>query len=249
MKILISNDDGIHAPGLQTLVKVLSSEHELRVVAPDRNRSAASNSLTLENPLRANWLNQQQCSINGTPTDCVHLALSGVLEHWKPDIVVSGINAGANLGDDVLYSGTVAAATEGRFMGYPAIALSVDSFQPENFEAAATFTLSLLKKIQYNALPADTILNINFPDLPFEQLKAPEVTHLGFRHRSEPMIRGEDGRGNPVMWIGPPSPEKEAGIGTDFYAVRQGHVSITPLQVDMTAHQQKQQIKAWVEGL
>lgn len=244
MKILVSNDDGVNAQGLHCLSEALYSLGEVIVVAPDRNRSGASNSLTLENPIRVETLETgKRYSVKGTPTDCVHFAVNKLLDPW-PDIVVSGINHGANLGDDVIYSGTVAAATEGRHMGLPAVAVSLVG--EIHFASAAHYACLLVSRLRTHPLPSDQILNVNVPDLPLEQIKGIKVTRLGNRHRGEKMIVMQDPRGKPVYWIGPPGEKQDAGEGTDFHAIEQGYVSITPLQVDMTAYGSVSELTTWV---
>ncbi|HAZ7573429.1 5'/3'-nucleotidase SurE [Legionella sp. PATHC032] len=233
MKILVSNDDGVLAPGIKILANELATLGEVKVVAPDRNRSGASNSLTLTQPLRVKQLDNGYYSVDGTPTDCVHLALTGFLEPIA-DIVVSGINEGANLGDDVLYSGTVAAAMEGRYLGLPAIAVSMVGDNIQHYETAAIIAKELVMKLSLNKLPSQTILNVNVPDLPLNQIKGLQVTRLGTRHSAEPIIKEYDPRGRPIYWVGPPGIEADAGAGTDFFAIKTGHVSITPLHLDMT---------------
>ncbi len=235
MHILISNDDGYRAPGIRCLADAVKSVAKVTVVAPDRDRSGASNSLTLDSPLRARRADNGYTYVEGTPTDCVHLAITGLLEE-EPDMVVSGINSGANLGDDVMYSGTVAAAMEGRFLGLPAIAVSMASFQPEHYATAAQVVLDLLVKLQREPVPAETILNVNVPDLPYDELQGWEVTRLGRRHKSEPVICEQDPRGRPIYWVGPAGSEQDAGPGTDFHAVRNGYVSVTPIHVDLTRY-------------
>ncbi len=248
MLILLSNDDGYTAAGLRCLMDTMRSRGEIRVVAPDRNRSGASNSLTLHSPLRAQMHEDGVFSLDGTPTDCVHLGITGLLEQ-EPDMVVSGINAGANLGDDVLYSGTVAAAMEGRFLGLPAIAVSSVAEQPEHYATAARVAGQIVDKLSSDPLPADTILNVNVPDVPWDQLQGFQATRLGHRHKSEPVIKSEDPRGRPIFWIGRSGAEQDAGAGTDFHAVRQGYVSITPLHIDLTRYTALEQVGGWVEGL
>ncbi|WP_106225182.1 5'/3'-nucleotidase SurE [Legionella pneumophila] len=233
MKILVSNDDGVLAPGIKILANELATLGEVKVVAPDRNRSGASNSLTLTQPLRVKQLDNGYYSVDGTPTDCVHLALTGFLEPIA-DIVVSGINEGANLGDDVLYSGTVAAAMEGRYLGLPAIAVSMVGDNIQHYETAAIIAKELVMKLSVNKLPSQTILNVNVPDLPLNQIKGLQVTRLGTRHSAEPIIKEYDPRGRPIYWVGPPGIEADAGAGTDFFAIKTGYVSITPLHLDMT---------------
>ncbi|MGF1726918.1 5'/3'-nucleotidase SurE [Photobacterium nomapromontoriensis] len=243
MRILISNDDGIFAEGINTLATVLSELGDVIVIAPDRNRSGASNSLTLDNPLRIRHEGEQRISVEGTPTDCVHFALNEWLDE-RPDVVVAGINHGANLGDDVLYSGTVAAATEGHFLGVPAIAVSLVG--QTHFDTAAEIVKQVLLKVVLQPLPNNKILNINVPDLPLTQLGEWQVTRLGARHRAENMIKSVDPRGKELYWLGPPGACQDAGPGTDFYAIEQGCVSITPLQVDLTAHDALGEIRDWI---
>ena len=246
MRILLSNDDGYQAPGLEALHGAISGIAETIVVAPDRDRSGASNSLTLEQPIRARTGENGFIRVEGTPTDCVHLASTGLLEE-EPDMVVSGINAGANMGDDVIYSGTVAAATEGRFLGYPAIAISIASHTPRYFDSAARVAVDLVQRLCERPLAADSILNVNVPDLPYDQLKGMLATRLGHRHKAEPVVKAEDPRGRPIYWVGPAGAEQDAGPGTDFHAVRNGFVSVTPLQVDLTRHQALESLAAWLE--
>ena len=249
MKILISNDDGVFAPGLAVLANALGKMAEITVVAPDRNRSGVSNSLTLEHPLRVVTASNGFYSINGTPTDCVHIAVTGLLTEM-PDMVVSGINEGSNLSDDVLYSGTVAAATEGRFLGFPSIAISLaGGTRCAHYETAAEVARILVRHLQETPLTYDTILNVNVPDVPFSELKGIQVTRLGTRHIAEPTIKGTDPRGRKIYWIGQPGPEEDAGPGTDFYAVNTGYVSVTPLQLDLTHYKVLDELSGWVQGL
>jgi 5'-nucleotidase len=248
MHILVSNDDGYRAPGIQALAEALRAIARVTVVAPERDRSGASNSLTLDDPLRLHEVSDRVYSVDGTPTDCVHLAITGLLTE-DPDMVVSGINAGANMGDDVIYSGTVAAATEGRTLGRPAIAVSLASFTPRHFDTAARVAVALVERLTLDPLPADTILNVNVPDVPWEALRGFAATRLGQRHRAEPILRSKDPRGRPIYWIGPPGPEQDAGPGTDFYAIRENRVSITPIQVDLTRYQALDQVAGWIRGL
>jgi len=248
MKILISNDDGYRAPGLARLVEALGDLAELTVVVPDRDRSGASNSLTLENPIRAQVLDNGFIRVNGTPTDCVHLAITGLLDQ-EPDMVISGINAGANLGDDVIYSGTVMAAMEGRFLGLPAVAVSLVGRNLEHYATAAEAARRIVTRLQRDPLPPDVILNVNVPDLPWEYLAGFMVTRLGHRHKSEPVIMSTDPRGRPIYWIGESGPEQDAGPGTDFHAVRNGYVSVTPLQVDLTRHSALQRLQGWMKDI
>lgn len=245
MHILLSNDDGYLAEGINVLAGALAAHAQVSVVAPDKNRSGASNSLTLELPLRARKAANGFVYVDGTPTDCVHLAITGLLDP-EPDMVFAGINHGANLGDDVMYSGTVAAATEGRFLGLPAIAVSLASSNPLHFETAAHTAVNLLQRIIRNPLNNDTVLNVNVPDIPLSELKGYQITRLGQRHKSEPVIRSEDPRGHSIFWVGPPGPEQDSGPGTDFYAVRNGYVSITPLQLDLTRYESMKALTTWL---
>lgn len=245
MRILVSNDDGYQAPGLLCLAAALREVAEVIVVAPDRDRSGASNSLSLKNPLYVTEQEPGFYSVEGTPTDCVHVAITGLLE-TEPDMVVAGINHGPNLGDDVIYSGTVAAAMEGRFLGLPAIALSQASFQPQHLATAARIAVWLVRQLRERPLPPYTILNVNVPDRPWEQLAGIQATRLGHRHKSEPVIKSIDPRGRPIYWVGPAGPEQESGPGTDFYALRTGHVSITPLLVDLTRHNTIEALSQWL---
>jgi 5'-nucleotidase len=248
--VLVSNDDGVEAPGIRALAAKLAELGRVTVVAPDRDRSGASNSLTLDQPIRTAAIAPGVHKVFGTPTDCVHLALAGLIED-EVHIVVSGINNSANLGDDVIYSGTVAAAMEGRFLGLPAIAMSLCSrdHNPEHYESAANAALLIVKRLVVDPLPADTILNVNVPDRPWEQIRGFEVTRLGHRHRSEKCIPMTDPRGRPVYWIGPPGPEQDAGPGTDFHAIRNGFISITPIHVDLTRYQALDKVAGWVGSL
>ena len=246
MKILVSNDDGYLARGIIALADALSEIAEVTVVAPDRNHSGASNSLTLHSPLRVHKVDENRYFVNGTPSDCVHLALSGFLDQ-DPDIVVSGINHGANLGDDVIYSGTVAAAMEGRFLGLPAIAVSLAARHARHFDTAARVARDLVQKLKDDPLPSDIMLNVNVPDRPYEELTGIRSTRLGFRHRSEPMVRNKDPHGRTIYWIGPAGEGQDAGPGTDFEAVESGAVAVTPLKVDLTRHESLTQISEWLE--
>lgn len=245
MKILLSNDDGYQAPGLLALAGSLAELGEIWVVAPELDRSGASNSLTLDYPLHPKVMDNGFIRVDGTPTDCVHLAITGLLEQ-EPDIVVSGINSGPNMGDDVLYSGTVAAATEGRFLGFPAMAISINSFNPEHYATAARVAQQLVKRLQERPLQPDIILNVNVPDLPFAELRGFKATRLGYRHKAEPVVKSRDPRGKTIYWVGPAGAEQDAGPGTDFHAVRSGYVSVTPLSVDMTRHGALQAIGDWL---
>lgn len=232
MKILISNDDGYLAPGLIALADALAPIAEIVVVAPDSNRSGSSNSLTLERPLSVFRADNGFYFVNGTPTDCVHIALTGVLS-YKPDLVVSGINQGQNMGDDTLYSGTVAAATEGYLFGIPSIAFSQVQKGWQHLEAAARVAREIVER-KFDALPKPYLLNVNIPNLPYLELKSLLATRLGKRHQSESVIRAHNPEGREIFWIGSAGAVRDAGEGTDFDAIARGHVSITPLQVDLT---------------
>ncbi len=248
MHILITNDDGYLAPGIRMLAQELSEVADITVVAPDRNRSGASNSLTLMRPLRVEQADDGSFFVDGTPTDCVHLALSGLLDSM-PDMVVSGINSGPNLGDDVLYSGTVAAAMEGRYLGLPAIAVSLGTKPGDNFAAAARVTRQVVSRLTSTPLAEDTLLNINVPDLPFDQIGAIQATRLGFRHRAEAMLQERDPYGRPIYWVGPPGAAQDAGPGTDFHAVENSMVSITPMQIDLTRHRGIDPLQTWLDAI
>lgn len=241
MKILISNDDGYLAPGIVALAKAMQSIAEVTVVAPDGNRSGASNALTLDRPLSVNRAENGFYFVNGTPSDCVHIALTAILTE-KPDLIVSGINQGQNMGDDTLYSGTVAAATEGFLFGVPSIAFSQVDRSWEFLEDAAHVAKDLVLK-GFPSLPKPYLLNVNIPNVPYGQLKGQRVTRLGKRHTSEPVIKAQDPHGRDIFWIGPPGSAKDAGEGTDFHATAQQCVSITPLQIDLTNTAQLNQLR------
>ncbi|PRC91276.1 5'/3'-nucleotidase SurE [Solimicrobium silvestre] len=241
MKILISNDDGYLAPGLLALADAMSKIAEVVVVAPERNRSGASNALTLDKPLSVSKAGDNVYFVDGTPSDCVHIALTGLLD-YRPDLIVSGINQGQNMGDDTLYSGTVAAATEGFLFGIPAIAFSQAEKGWGFIDDAARFALNLVKH-KLDDLHKPYLLNVNIPNCHYADIKGVQVTRLGRRHQSEPVIKSADPRGNPIYWIGPPGAAKDASEGTDFHAVAQGYVSVTPLQVDLTHTQQLLELK------
>jgi len=250
VKILVSNDDGYRARGIRLLKEALAGLAEITVVAPDRNRSGASNSLTLDVPLRVFESEPRVYYVQGTPTDCVHLAITGLFD-YEHDMVVSGINDGANLGDDVLYSGTVAAAIEGRFLGLPAIAVSLCTMPDEesHFETAAEVARQLVAQLVQSSLEPTLILNVNVPNLPLAALRGFRSTRLGYRHRSEPIVPANDPRGRPVYWVGPAGPQQDAGPGTDFEAIDQGYVSVTPLQIDLTRHSALPALQQWLEGI
>ena len=248
MRILLSNDDGYRAPGLLCLWRTLSKQWEVTVAAPDRDRSGASNSLTLRNPLRAERRENGFIVIEGTPTDCVHLALTGLLE-VEPDLVVSGINAGGNLGDDVLYSGTVAAALEGRHLGLPAIAVSLVGRDPHCYETAAAVVERLIGALAHGSIPLGTVLNVNVPDLPLDRIEGVRVTRLGHRHRSRPAVRDRDPAGEPIYWFGEAGSARDNAPDTDFHAVEEGFVSVTPLHADLTRHSSLDTISSWIGKL
>ncbi len=268
MKIFISNDDGYQSQGIKTLIGyLLSDKHTINVVAPDRERSGSSNSLTLNRPLLPVMFDYAESKLNshylkgcyfldGTPTDCVHVGITGLLTD-PPDVVVSGINAGENMGDDVLYSGTIAAATEGRFLGLPALAVSLAlPLQPESciagheiyFETAARFVKQFVKQLHDCPLPEDSILNINIPNLSWQNIKGIQTTRLGKRHKSEPAIESRDPRNRRMYWLGPVGKQADAGPGTDFYAIQQGYISITPLKIDLTDEKLLQPLEFWIKS-
>ncbi|MGB5292956.1 MAG: 5'/3'-nucleotidase SurE [Lysobacterales bacterium] len=251
MELLISNDDGIEAIGIRVLADSMRRLGNVTIVAPDKNCSGASNSLTLDAPIRITELEPGVHRVSGTPTDCVHVALTGLLAE-DPDIVVSGINAGANLGDDVIYSGTVAAAMEGRFLGYPAVALSLvfgEDSGHHHYETAGEAAYRLVKQLKRDPLPADTILNVNVPNCPWSDIRGFEVTRLGYRHRAEPVVKTTDPRGREMYWIGPAGAEQDAGPGTDFDAIRRRFISVTPIHVDLTRYQALDQVAGWVTAI
>ncbi|MCK2125324.1 5'/3'-nucleotidase SurE [Thauera aromatica] len=233
MRILVSNDDGYFAPGIAALAEALSPLGEVTVVAPERDRSGASNSLTLDRPLSLKRTSNGFYHVNGTPTDCVHLAVTGMLEHL-PDMVVSGVNHGANMGDDTVYSGTVAAATEGFLLGVPSIAVSLVSKSAADFTAAARVARDLAERFMHRPFPHPVLLNVNVPDVAYERLQGIRVTRLGKRHKAEPVVRSVNPRGDTVYWVGAAGGAADAGEGTDFHAVANGCVSVTPLQIDLT---------------
>lgn len=247
MHILLSNDDGYLAPGLGAMATALSETDAVTVVAPERDRSGSSNSLTLERPLRVHRAENGFYFVTGTPTDCVHLAITGLLDE-EPDMVVSGINAGANMGDDVLYSGTVAAAMEGRFLGLPAIAVSMTSYDPYHYETGVKAIAGIIDRLRVEPLQQKSILNVNVPDVPWDEIKGYRITRLGNRHKSEGVIRQTDPRGDDMYWVGPPGAAQDAGEGTDFYAVEQKFISITPLQIDLTRYDSLHYLEDWLQG-
>ncbi|MBI5936233.1 MAG: 5'/3'-nucleotidase SurE [Betaproteobacteria bacterium] len=247
MRILLSNDDGYFAPGLAQLASALSSFAKVTVVAPERDRSGASNSLTLDRPLIVRQTPNGFYHVNGTPTDCVHLAVTGLLPEL-PDMVISGINHGANMGDDTVYSGTVAAATEGFLLGIPSIAVSLVNVGGENFQTAADFVADLVKRFAGNPIKEPTLLNVNVPDVKPEAIRGVEITRLGKRHKAEPVVKAVNPRNQTVYWVGAAGPAQDAGPGTDFHAVAQNCISVTPLQVDLTRYAQIDMLKGWMQA-
>jgi len=245
MRILLSNDDGYFAPGLAALAEGLKPLGEITVVAPERDRSGASNSLTLDRPLMLSHAHNGFHYVNGTPTDCVHMAVTGMLD-FEPDVIVSGINSGSNMGDDTLYSGTVAAATEGYLLGIPSIAVSLVGTKFEHYRTAARVANDLVQRLRRAPFGAPVLLNVNVPDLPYESLTGIEVTRLGRRHKAQPVIPGKNPRGETVYWVGPAGAAREAGPGTDFNALERGAVSVTPLQVDLTHANQIAVLREWI---
>ncbi|MBC7697727.1 MAG: 5'/3'-nucleotidase SurE [Bacteroidia bacterium] len=245
MKILLSNDDGYFAPGLNILAEHIAKIAEITVVAPERNRSGASNSLTLDRPLSVKKASNGFFYVNGTPTDCVHIALTGLMD-TMPDMVISGINDGANMGDDTIYSGTVAAATEGYLLGIPSIAISMSQHNSTNFETAARVAVELVEHFIKNGFKSTTLLNVNVPDIPYDELQGRVVTRLGKRHKAEPVIQLKTPRNETVYWVGPAGQPNDGGEGTDFYAIAHNQVSISPIQVDLTKHTQLTEIKDWL---
>lgn len=247
MKILVSNDDGYLATGINVLTEALERVADVVVVAPDRNRSAASSSLTLNTPLRVSKFGENRYYVDGTPSDCVHMALTGFLD-YEPDLVVSGINHGANLGDDVIYSGTVAAAMEGRFLGLPTIAVSLVGQDLEYFETAARVATELVQNIERAPLASDVVLNLNVPNVAHRQLQGTLATRLGFRHKAEQIVKDTDPYGRSIYWVGPPGEGQDAGEGTDFNAIERGFASVTPLKVDLTRHEAVHDLSNWLNS-
>jgi 5'-nucleotidase len=244
MHILLSNDDGYFAPGLAQLATSLADMGEITVVAPELNRSGASNSLTLDRPMHLRRAPNGYMYVSGTPSDCVHLAVTGVLDH-QPDMVVSGINLGANMGDDTIYSGTVAAATEGYLLGVPSIAISLGSFEGRHFATAGRVARELVQRFSATPFAEPILLNVNVPDIPYEELRGIQVTRLGRRHKAEPAVKSVSPRGETLYWIGAAGPAADAGEGTDFHAVEHGWVSVTPLQIDLTHAAQLADVRRW----
>ncbi len=245
MRILLSNDDGYLAPGLVCLAEALAAVAETIVVAPERNRSGASNSLTLDRPLNLRRAQNGFYYVNGTPTDCVHLAVTGMLD-TQPDMVISGINSGANMGDDTIYSGTVAAATEGFLLGIPAIAVSLAGAELLHYETAARLVVDLVRRFERNTHTHPWLLNVNVPDVPYEQLQGVKITRLGKRHKAEPVVKSSNPHGETVYWVGAAGKAQDAGEDTDFHAVAGGRASITPLQTDLTQYSQLDAVRNWL---
>ena len=246
MRILLSNDDGYFAPGLAALAQTLAPLAEITVVAPERDRSGASNSLTLDRPLMLRQAPSGFYYVNGTPTDCVHLAVTGMLDHM-PDMVISGINHGANMGDDTIYSGTVAAATEGYLLGIPSIAVSLANHNAQHFDTAARVVAELVQRIQTQPPAEPMLLNVNVPDRAWADLGGLAVTRLGKRHKAESVVKTTNPRGQTVYWVGAAGAAQDAGEGTDFHAVANGFVSITPLQMDLTRFSQMDSVSKWLK--
>jgi 5'-nucleotidase len=247
MRIFLSNDDGYFAPGLACLAELLSQIAEIIVVAPERDRSGSSNSLTLDRPLSLHKSHNGFYYVNGTPTDCVHLAVTGMLD-IMPDMIVSGVNDGANMGDDTIYSGTVAAATEGFLLGIPSLAVSLVGASRGNYLTAARVAADMVMRFRENDIQSPVLLNINVPDIEYQQLEGIEVTRLGRRHKAEPVIKSQTPRGERVYWVGAAGAAQDAGRGTDFYAVQNNRVSVTPLQIDLTRYDQLDLITKWLDN-
>ena len=246
MRILLRNDDGYFAPGLACLAEALSVIADITVVAPERDRSGSSNSLTLDRPLSLKKSHNGFYYVNGTPTDCVHLAVTGMLD-TLPDMVVSGINDGANMGDDTIYSGTVAAATEGFLLGIPSLAISLARFSTENFSTAARIATEMVQRFENEKFHGAVLLNVNVPDIPYDELQGIEVTRLGRRHKAEPVVKSQTPRGETVYWVGAAGPAQDIGEGTDFLAIQHNRVSVTPLQIDLTRYGQLDAVKQWLK--
>ncbi len=246
MRILISNDDGYFAPGIVQLAEALGALGEVTVVAPERDRSGASNSLTLDRPLTVRRAANGYYFVNGTPTDCVHLAVTGLLD-FLPDVVVSGVNLGANMGDDTIYSGTVAAATEGFLLGIPSLAISLTGKEGRHFGTATSIARRLVERFRRAPPGQPVLLNVNVPDVAEDALGGIEVTRLGKRHKAEPVVRAHTPRGELAYWVGAPGNAQDAGDGTDFHAVAAQRVSVTPLQVDLTHRDQLVLVRDWLD--
>src|SRR5210317_2273557 len=246
MNFLLSNDDGYQAPGIRELAKALAKIGNVVIVAPEENKSASSSSLTLKNPLTITEAEKNIYYINGTPTDCVHIALSGFLK-FKPDMVISGINDGPNMGDDTIYSGTVAAAMEGYLYDIPSFAISMGAKEPKYFETAAQVTLDLIKKYEINPFSKPTLLNVNVPDLPYKEIQGISVTRLGKRHQAEPVIQSNSPNGEKLYWVGAAGEPNDGGPGTDFFAMKENCVSISPIQADLTQHKEISMLSEWIK--
>ena len=245
MRILLSNDDGYFAPGLAALAEALATLGVITVVAPERDRSGASNSLTLDRPLQLARAHNGFFYVNGTPTDCVHMAVTGMLD-FEPDFVVSGVNSGSNMGDDTLYSGTVAAATEGYLLGIPSVAVSLVSREFVHYATAARVARDIVERLARAPFGAPVLLNVNVPDVPYAEVAGTEVTKLGRRHKAQAVVPAKNPRGETVYWVGPAGAAREAGPGTDFNAVERGFVSVTPLQMDLTHADQIPLVDGWL---
>lgn len=245
IRILITNDDGVNSAGLHALTQALAGLGAVTVVAPDRERSAVSHSLTLHHPLRAEKLNAHIYSVDGTPTDCVTLAVMGIMKNNKPDLIFSGINRGQNLGDDVTYSGTVSAAMEGTLLNIPSVAISLVGNDLIHFEVAAEFALWLAKRIVEKGLPPDTLLNVNVPDLPKDKIAGVAITRLDKRYYSETIVEKTDPRGRTYYWIGGENPLWLKGRGTDYEAIQENKISITPLHLDLTNYAALENLRLW----
>ncbi len=247
MRILLSNDDGYFSPGLACLAESLSTLAEITVVAPERDRSGASNSLTLDRPLNLHRAPNGFYYVNGTPTDCVHLAVTGMLDA-RPDMVISGINSGANMGDDTIYSGTVAAATEGFLLGIPSIAVSLAGKDLAHYDTAARVVTELVQRFAAHTHTQAWLLNVNVPDVPHQRLQGVETTRLGKRHKAEPVVRATNPHGETVYWVGAAGKAQDAGEGTDFHAIKNRRVSVTPLQIDLTQYSQLDAVRNWLKS-
>ena len=246
MHILISNDDGYFSPGLACLAEHLARIADVVVVAPERDRSGSSNSLTLDRPLKLRRAANGFYYVNGTPTDCVHMAVTGMLDQ-QPDMVISGINDGANMGDDTIYSGTVAAATEGFLLGIPSIAVSLVGKDIAHYETAAKTAAELVQRFAKRKHSHPWLLNVNVPDIPYDQLRGLAVTRLGKRHKAEPVVKASNPNGETVYWVGAAGKAQDAGEGTDFHAISQWQVSLTPLQIDLTQYSQLEAVRGWLD--
>jgi 5'/3'-nucleotidase len=245
MRILLSNDDGYFAPGLARLTEAISPLAEIVVVAPERECSGVSNSLTLDRPLSLRQSPNGFYHVNGTPTDCVHMAVTGILD-YRPDMVISGVNDGANMGDDTIYSGTVAAATEGYLLGIPSIAVSLVAEDGGNFATAARIAADLVAQYLRRPFDQPMLLNVNVPDVPYEELAGIQITRLGKRHKAEAVVKTQSPRGDTVYWVGAAGAAQDAGQGTDFFAVAHKAVSVTPLQIDLTHFAQLEPVRKWL---